>query len=114
MGDLANAMGCPGRPGFAGVASRVAALRLFCCRAACAQNGGPARDPGRFKRQRRERDRESTHTHSAAQKEESERGPTPTAPRRSGPPKPCKPAVRVYGWPGAWGEETNRGVLGYR
>ena len=37
-GDLALAMGCPGRPGFAGVVSRVAELRLFCRRAACAQN----------------------------------------------------------------------------
>jgi len=38
MGDLANAMGGPGRPGFAWVASRVAALQLFRRRAACAQN----------------------------------------------------------------------------
>ena len=33
-GDLATAMGCPGRPGFAGVVYRVAALRRFCRRAA--------------------------------------------------------------------------------
>jgi hypothetical protein len=33
-GDLAIAMGCPGRPGFAGVVSRVAELQLFCRRAA--------------------------------------------------------------------------------
>ena len=31
-------MGCSGRPGFAGVVSRVAELRLFCRRTACAQN----------------------------------------------------------------------------
>jgi len=34
----ANAMDCPGRPGFAGVISRVAELRLFCRRAARHQN----------------------------------------------------------------------------
>ena len=37
-GDLATATGCPGRPGFGGVVSRVAELRRFCRRAACAQN----------------------------------------------------------------------------
>jgi len=37
-GDLAIAMGCPGRPGFGGVVSRVAELWLFCRRAACRQN----------------------------------------------------------------------------
>jgi len=37
-GDLAIAMGCPGRPGFGGVVSRVAELRLFCRRAACRRN----------------------------------------------------------------------------
>jgi hypothetical protein len=37
-GDLAIAMGCPGLPGFAGVASGVAELWAFCRRAACARN----------------------------------------------------------------------------
>ena len=37
-GDLAIAMGCPGRPGLGGVVSRVAELWLFGRRAACRQN----------------------------------------------------------------------------
>ena len=37
-GDLALAMGCPGRPGFSGVVSRVAELWLFCRRWAWRQN----------------------------------------------------------------------------